>query len=360
MRAPSRPDLAELGGWPELLANLMAGEDLDAELASAALRDVLSGQASPAVIAAFVTGMRIKGETVEEMTALLDTMLEFSEPLVLEEEVVDTCGSGGDRSMSLNVSTIAALVAAGAGAVVCKHGGRAASSVCGSADVLEELGVVVDLGPAGVARCVREASIGFCLAPRFHPAMRHAAPVRKELGVPTVFNFLGPLANPARARRQVLGVSDPGMADKVVGVLAAEGSYHAMVVHGHDGLDELSTAAVSTVRELVVGTDGVPGVRTYEVDPAAFGFRPAKVEDLRGGDAATNAHAVRRVLSGEKGPHRDISVLNGAAALVVADVAADLVEGIERAEAAIDTGAAAHVLDELVATSQRARSAGEG
>jgi anthranilate phosphoribosyltransferase len=360
LREEGRPGLAEVGGWSEVLTRLIAGEDLSPELAAGALRDVLLGEAGPARIAAFVMGLRSKGETIEEMSALLETMLEFAEPLALEEDVVDTCGSGGDRSMTINVSTIAALVAAGAGAAICKHGGRAASSVCGSADVLEALGVVVDLGPSGVARCVSEARMGFCFAPTFHPAMRHAAPVRKELGVPTVFNFLGPLANPARARRQVVGVSDPKMADKMVGVLAAKGSLHAMVVHGHDGLDELSTVAVSTVREVVVDREGVADLRVYEVDPTALGLSPASLEELRGGDAGRNADALRRVLAGDEGPQRDIAVLNAAAALVVADLAADLVEGIDLAGVAIDRGEAARVLDRLVATSQAARAAHEG
>jgi len=352
----SDPDaFAAAGGWPAVLGRLVAGHDLTTDEAGAALGEVLVGAATPAQIAAFVTALRIKGETVEEMTGFVRTMLVHAEPLPLPfgDDVVDTCGTGGDRSRSINVSTIAAVVVAASGAKVCKHGGRAATSAAGSADVLEALGVVIDLGPAGVARCVDEAGMGFCFAPRFHPAMRHAAPVRSELGVATMFNFLGPLANPARARRQVVGVSDPAMADKMLGVLVANGARHAMVVHGADGLDELSTTGPSTVIEV---REGAPA-RRYGVDPAALGLAPATLEDLRGGDAATNAELVRRVLGGAPGPHRDIAVLNAAAGLVVAGVSPDLEEGMARAGSLIDDGSARRVLDDLVRTSQAAATA---
>src|SRR5207244_739326 len=209
------------------------------------MAEILDGAATPAQIAGFIVALRMKGETVEELTGLLRAMLSFAERVPVADDVVDrlvdTCGTGGDRSHSINVSTIAALVVAGAGAPVCKHGNRSASSVCGSADVLEALGVVIDLGPDGVARCIADAGIGFCFAPRFHPAMRHAGPSRRELGVPTVFNFLGPMANPGRARRQVLGVSDPSMAEKMIGVLRANVNLRALVVHGDAGPDGLST-----------------------------------------------------------------------------------------------------------------------
>ncbi len=346
---------AALGGWPGVLGRLVAGQDLGADEAALTLGEVLSGEATPAQIAAFVIALRAKGESIEEMTGLVRAMLDHAEPLPVprHEEVVDTCGTGGDRSRSINVSTIAALVVAGAGARVCKHGGRAASSAAGSADVLESLGVVIDLGPAGVARCIEEAGIGFCFAPRFHPAMRFAIPVRRELGVPTVFNFLGPLANPARAGLQVVGVSDPAMADKMLGVLVANGSRRAMVVHGADGLDELSTTGPSTV--LDAGPDGE--VRRGRVDPADLGLAPATLEDLRGGDAADNAEVVRRVLGGEPGPHRDIAVLNAAAGLVVAGLSADLADGVERAAAVIDAGAAHGALEKLVRISREAAAA---
>lgn len=343
--------LEELGGWPGVLGRLMARQDLSSDEAAAALGDILVGEATPAQVAAFVTALRIKGETVEEMAGLVRAMLEQAEPLVVPGELVDTCGTGGDRSQSINVSTLAALVVAGAGARVCKHGGRAASSASGSADVLEALGVVIDLGPDGVRRCIEEAGMGFCFAPRFHPAMRHAIPVRRELGVPTVFNFLGPLANPARARYQVVGVSDPGMAEKMLGVLRANGARRAMIVYGHDGLDELSTTGESSVLDLTVDDDGDAEVRAHVVDPSTFGLARCDLGSLRGGAAADNAAAVRRVLDGERGPHRDITVLNAAAGLVVAGLAEDLESGTERAAAVIDDGLAAAALARLVETS---------
>ena len=341
--------LADIGGWPAVLGALTRGRDLSAAEAGAAMAEILQGAASPAQIAAFIVALRMKGETVEEMTGLLDTMLELAERVPLAEglDVVDTCGTGGDRSSSINVSTIAAFVVAGAGAPVCKHGNRAQSSQCGSADVLEALGVAAELAPEGVAACVEKAGMGFCFAPRFHPAMRFAGPTRRELGVPTVFNFLGPLANPARPRRQVVGVSDPGMAEKMLVVLRENGATRAMVVYGHDGLDELTTTTTSTVLELADGE-----VRRYEVDAAALGLPVAASADLRGGDAALNAGLARRVLDGEPGPHRDLVLLNAAAGVTVAGLAADLAEGLEVARASIDEGRAAGVLDRLVAASQ--------
>jgi anthranilate phosphoribosyltransferase len=347
--------LDDLGGWPSVLGPLCAGDDLTAAQAGAAMAEILRGDATPAQIAALAVGLRIKGETVEEMAAFVTAMLDFSERVPLAPElaavVIDTCGTGGDRSGTINVSTIAAFVAAGAGAKVCKHGNRAASSKAGSADVLEALGVVIDLGPEAVAACIDRVGMGFCFAARFHAALRHAVPVRRELGVPTVFNFLGPLANPARVRRQVVGVSDPRMAEKVLGVLRANGAEHALVVYGHDGLDELTTAATSTVHEL---RDGV--VSTYIVDPEELGLAPATREDLLGGDAATNASLARGVLDGSCGPRRDIVVLNAGAALVVAGISTDLPEGIAAAQSSIDSGLAAGVLEGLVEASRAATS----
>ncbi|HWC37059.1 MAG TPA: anthranilate phosphoribosyltransferase [Acidimicrobiales bacterium] len=343
--------LEELGGWPAVLGRLMARQDLTADETAAALGDVLVGGATPAQVAAFVTALRIKGETVEEMAGLVRAMLDQAEPLVVPGKLVDTCGTGGDRSQSINVSTLAALVVAGAGARVCKHGGRAASSASGSADVLEALGVQIDLGPDGVRRCVEEAGMGFCFAPRFHPAMRHAIPVRRELGVPTVFNFLGPLANPARAQYQVVGVSDPRMADKMLGVLHANGARRAMIVYGDDGLDELSTTGTSSVLDLTVDEEGAAEVRTQKIDPTDLGLARCELISLRGGGAADNAEAVRRVLDGERGAHRDITMLNAAAGLMVAGLAEDLEAGIDEAAAVIDDGRAAAVLSRLVETS---------
>ncbi|HXQ75286.1 MAG TPA: anthranilate phosphoribosyltransferase [Acidimicrobiales bacterium] len=348
-----------LGRWPGVLGRLLAGGDLAGEEARAVFGEILRGDATPAQIAAFVTALRMKGETSDEMAGFVRAMLEHAEPLGVPGDLLDTCGTGGDRSSSINVSTIAAFVAAGAGARVCKHGGRAATSIAGSADVLEALGVVIDLGPEGVRRCIDEAGMGFCFAPRFHPAMRFAVPVRRELGVPTVFNFLGPLANPGRARFQVVGVSDPAMVDKMIGVLAMNGSRRAMVVHGADNLDELSTTGPTTVVELL-DTDDAAGaaasldsrLRRFTVDAADFGLPRVGLEDLRGSDAATNAVIVGEVLAGGKGPHRDIVVLNAAAGLTVAGLADDMAGGIERAAAAIDDGSALRVLQSLIHVSQ--------
>jgi anthranilate phosphoribosyltransferase len=344
--------LSELGGWPAVLGPLTAGRDLDAGQVTAAVTDILEGAATQAQIAAFAIGLRMKGETVDELVALLEVMRVFGErvELVAGTDAVDTCGTGGDRTCTINASTVAALVVAGAGAKVCKHGNRSQSSQCGSADLLEALGVAIDLAPAAVADCVERAGMGFCFAPRYHPAFRHVGPTRRELGVPTVFNFLGPVANPARVRRQVLGVSDPAMATKLIGVLQAQEGERALVVYGHDGLDELSTITTSTVLELRDGE-----VRTYDVDPATLGLKPATLKDIQGGDPATNADLARRILDGEPGPKREFVLLNAAAGLMVAGVAENLVDGLAAATASVDEGGAAAVLDRLVAVSSEAR-----
>src|SRR5918996_256421 len=332
----------EVGGWPGILATLAARRDLAAAQARAAMAEILEGAATPAQIAGFIVALRMKGETVDELGGLVDAMLAAAERVTLppgepgDPGVVDVVGTGGDRAHTINVSTLAALVVAGAGGRVCKHGNRAASSATGAADVLEALGVRIDCGPDEVARCVSEAGIGFCFAPRFHPAMRHAGPPRRELGVATVFNFLGPLANPAGVRRLMIGVSDPSMADRMVGVLAARGCEHVLVVHGHDGLDELTVTTTSQVVELRGGD-----VRSYEIDPKELGIDPAPAEALVGGDPATNVDLARRVLAGEAGPQRDIVCLNAAAALVAAGRADDLAGGLEAARASIDDGGAA-------------------
>ena len=249
MTDPSTSALSEIGGWPGVLSRVFRGEDLTSDEASVVLDSILAGEAAPTQIAAFAAALRTKGETAAEITGLVRAMRARGERIDLGPGLVDTCGTGGDRSGSINVSSMAAVIVAAAGARVCKHGGRASSSISGSADVFEALGVAVDLGPTGVVRCIEEVGIGFCLAPRFHPAMRHAAPVRRELGVATFFNFLGPLANPAGATRQVIGVGDPAMASRMLAVLEANGTERAMVVFGHDGLDELSTVTTSTVLE---------------------------------------------------------------------------------------------------------------
>lgn len=341
---------------------LSAGETLSSQQAEAAMAEILRGDASAVQVAAFVFGMRCRGETDAEMSGMVGSMVAASERVVLPPAVlaqaVDTCGTGGDRSGTFNVSTAAALVIAGCGVPVCKHGGRAASSKAGSADVLEALDVAIDLGPSGVARCVLEAGIGFCFAPRFHHAMRHAIPVRRELGVPTAFNFLGPLANPARVRRQVVGVGDAAMAAKMARVLAAGGAEHVMVVHGHPGLDELSTLGPSTLHEYRRAASPGEEFKAWTFDPTQAGLAPAVLDDIAGGDAAENAAIILSVLSGAKGPRRDIVVLNAAAGLVVAARCHGIAEGIELAAAAIDDGRAQECLDQLVNVSQRERSGG--
>jgi len=335
--------------WPALLAKLMRREELAPEEAGGALATILEGRATAAQIAGFAVALRAKGETPAEMAALVRTMLAYAERVDVAGPLLDTCGTGGDRSGSINVSTLAALVAAGAGARVAKHGNRSASSACGSADLLEALGVAVNLGPAGVARCIDEVGIGFCFAPRYHAALRHAGPVRRELGVPTTFNFLGPLANPAGARRQTIGVGDAAMAERMVATLVELGVERALVFFGHDGLDELTTTTTSAVWD-VVGGD----VRFFNLDPTELGIPLATPEDLVGGDPAANARLARAVLDGEPGPGRDIVVLNAAAALLAADVVTDLAAGIEAASASLAGGRAAAVLDGLVKTSRRA------
>ena len=345
--------LDEYGGWAGIFRQLAGGGNLTAEAANAAMTEILGGEATPAQIGGFVMALRTKGETAEELVGLLSAMRAAAETVPVDADalgLIDTCGTGGDHSGSINVSTAAALVAVGAGARVCKHGNRSASSLCGSADVLEALGAVIDLGPQGVARCVTEAGFGFCLAPRYHPAMRHAGPARRELAVGTVFNFLGPLANPARVKRQLVGTSDRAMAEIMLEVLSATGSKRALIVHGHDGLDELSTVAPSDVWELRDGD-----TLRYTVNPADLGLAPASAEDLVGGDATVNAECLRRVFDGQRGAHRDIVALNAAAALVVAGVAGTLEEGLEAASASIDGGRAGEALDAFIAVSNMGR-----
>jgi anthranilate phosphoribosyltransferase len=324
----------------------LARESLTDDDTAAAMAEIMEGAATPAQIAGFVIALRAKGETTDEIVGLVKVMREYSVKVEVGDDLVDTCGTGGDRLGTFNVSTAAALVCAGAGARVAKHGNRAASSKCGSADVLETLGVRLDLGPEGVAACIEEAGMGFCFAPLFHPAMRHTGVPRRELGVATVFNFLGPLTNPAGARRQALGVSDPRMLDKMVETLRRLGSEHIVAFHGDEGLDELSLSGPSHVVELVDDQ-----IRRSDVDPADLGLEPAPLEAVLGGSAEENAAAIRAVLDGEKGPRRDIVVLNAAAGLVAADRADDLAAGVERAGQAIDSGDARRALDRLIEVS---------
>jgi anthranilate phosphoribosyltransferase len=339
--------------WPAVLGSLLARDDLTTEQAAWAMGEVMDGSASPAQVAGFAVALRAKGETAAEVAGLVETMLSRARPLSVDGPVVDTCGTGGDRSHSVNISTMAALVVAGASVRVVKHGNRAASSTCGSADLLEALGVRIDLEPAGVARCAEEAGIAFCFAPVFHPALRHAAVPRREIGLPTVFNFLGPLTNPARPAFQAVGVADARMAPVMAGVLAARGA-SALVFRGDDGLDELTTATTSRVWVVSGGE-----VTVESVDPASFGVARAPGEALRGGDAAYNASVARALLAGEQGPVRDAVLLNAAAALAaVSGSAGSVAERLEaelpRAAEAVDSGAAARVLERWVAVSTEA------
>jgi anthranilate phosphoribosyltransferase len=332
-----------------ILARLTRGADLSADLVDAAITELFEGRVSDVQAAAFIVALRTKGETEGELVALVNAMHRYGTPVKVADGAIDTCGTGGDRSGTVNVSTMAALIAAGAGARVVKHGNRAASSQAGSADVLEELGVAIELGPEGVARCVEEAGMGFCFARRYHPAMRFLGPARAEIGVPTTFNFLGPLANPARVRRQAVGVSDSAMAKRMLGTLRELGTERAMVFSGDDGLDELTTTTTSTVHEL---TDGL--LHEYSIDPADYGIARAEPGQLVGGNAAKNAQLIRDVLAGEKGPRRDLAVLNTAAAVVVAGIADDLGAGVEVAKESLDSGAAERALEGLVRVSRAA------
>jgi anthranilate phosphoribosyltransferase len=324
--------------WPSVLTDLSHRRALDGPQASAAMTAMMQGDATEAQIGAFLLGLRTKGETVEEMEALAGTMLSFAVPVHAPEPVIDTCGTGGDRAGTFNISTVTALVVAGAGVPVAKHGNRAATSHCGSADLLEELGVNIELDADGVERCLDEAGIGFMFARTFHPAMAHVAPVRAELKVPTVFNFLGPLTNPARPYAQVVGVADERMLPLMAEVLARRGT-RALLFRGVDGLDELTTTDLSTVYDVKDGT-----VRETHLDPSKFGLGKVKPEELAGGDAPYNADIARRIIDGEKGAHRDVVILNAGAALRVAGFAESLEEGMATAARAIDDGEAAKTL----------------
>ncbi|ADG88017.1 anthranilate phosphoribosyltransferase 1 [Thermobispora bispora] len=337
--------------WPSLLNALLAGENLTADETAWAMGEIMSGTATSAQIAAFAVALRAKGETVAEVTGLARAMLDRAVPLSVDGPVVDIVGTGGDRAHTVNVSSMAAIVAAAAGARVVKHGNRAASSLCGAADVLERLGVVLDLTPEATARLAEEAGIAFCFAPVYHPALRFAGPARKEIGIPTVFNFLGPLTNPARPAAQAIGVYDERMLPVVAGVFAERG-VRALVFRGHDGLDELSTAGPSTV---FVVRDGTATQVTF--DPADLGIPRARPEDLRGGDPDYNANVVREVLAGKPGPVRDAVLLNAAAALVAYDgpgddLTADLQRAYVRAAQAVDSGRAAATLDRWIELSR--------
>jgi anthranilate phosphoribosyltransferase len=321
-----------------------AGDHLTADHASAVLSEIMEGRTDPVQTGAFLIALRAKGETVPELVGLARTMRGLATPVASErDDLVDTCGTGGGPS-TFNISTTAALVAAGAGAAIAKHGNRSNTSKCGSADLLEALGVQVEIDPEQVGRCIDEVGFGFMFAPKHHAAMAHVIPARKALGVRTIFNFLGPLTNPAGANRQLLGVADRRYQETIAEALIGLGSERALVVSAEDGLDELSLSSRTRVIEVADG-------RTSEwfVEPGQFGLAPAELKSVAGGTPEANAEITRRVLAGEPGPHRDLVLLNAAAALYVGGLAPDLEQGVSKAAEAIDSGSAANVLERLIA-----------
>ena len=326
---------------------LVDGESLSADQATAAMNEIMTGEATSAQVGSFLTALRIKGETVDEITGMARVMREKSLHVSVEGDVVDTCGTGGDGSGSFNISTTAAFVVAGAGVAVAKHGNRAMSGSTGSADVLEALGVKIALSPESVARCLNEVGFGFMFAQGYHPSMRFAAGPRREIGIRTVFNILGPLTNPAGADRQVIGVADPSMADRMARVLGQLGSRKALVVHGSDGMDEITITGPSTVWQLENGE-----VTEFEVAPGDLGFPVSAAESIRATSAEHSARIARSVLAGESGPARDVVLLNAAAALVAADRSDSRAAGFELAARSIDSGDAQAKLDAVVELSQ--------
>jgi anthranilate phosphoribosyltransferase len=330
----------------DAIAKVVRCENLTEDEAAAAFEVIMRGDATPSQISGFIVALRMKGETVEELTGFARTARAMATPISVDGALLDTCGTGGDGLATFNISTLAGIVAAACGARVAKHGNRAASSMCGSADVLEQLGVKIDLAPEGVARCIDGAGIGFLFAPVFHPSFRHAGPSRRELGVRTVFNVLGPLCNPAGAKYQALGVADPKMAARMADVLQRLGVERAIVFHAADGMDELSVASPSSVIEI----DGER--KEYELDPAELGLSRAPVESMRGGGPEENARLAREVLGGASGPRRDVVLLNAAAALRAAGLARDWRDGIRLAAEAIDSGRAGDVLGRWATISQ--------
>ena len=331
----------------ESIAKLVRCESLTEAEAAAAFETIMRGDATPIQIAGFIVALRMKGETVDEITGFARTARALATPIEVDGDLLDTCGTGGDGLATFNISTLAAIVAAACGVKVAKHGNRAASSLCGSADVLEQLGVKIDLGPEGVARCIDDAGIGFLFAPIFHPSFRFAGLPRKELGVRTVFNVLGPLCNPAGARHQALGVADVNLAGKMSEVLARLGVERAIVFHAGDGMDELSVTGPS----LVIEIDG--GRKEYQLDPADLGLKPADPQSVRGGGPEDNARIAREILGGATGPRRDVVLLNSAAALRAAGRAKDWREGMGLAADAIDSGRAGEVLQRWATISQQ-------
>ena len=331
----------------EAIDVVVSGRSLSLDDASAVMRQMMLGEATPAQLGAFLTALRLKGEATEEIAGMATVMREFSLKVNVEGMLVDSVGTGGDGQNTFNISTAAAFVAAGAGVKVAKHGNRAASSKCGAADVLEELGVRIDLPPEGVERCINEGGIGFMFAPAFHPSMRHAAPVRREIGIRTVFNILGPLTNPAGAQSQLIGVAFPELGERMAEVMRLLNSRHSLVVHGEGGLDEIALSGKTSVWEVKDGEVG-----RWMLDAGEYGLMGAPIEAIRGGDREENADTMKRLLRGEHGPIRDVVLLNSAGVLLAADAAASIPEGIQRAAESIDRGAAQAKLETLIKLSQ--------
>ena len=332
----------------EAITAVFAGESLNLADASTVMQEIMEGEATPAQLASFLTALSIKGETPEEIAGMATVMRDKALRVSVPGPLIDTCGTGGDGQNTFNISTAAAFVAAGAGLKVAKHGNRAASGSCGSADVLEALGVKIDLPPEGVEQCINQVGMGFMFAPVFHPAMRHAAPVRREIGIRTVFNVLGPLTNPAAAQCQLLGVARPELGQKMAQVLKLMGIHHAIIVHGADGLDELTLTGDSAGWEVVDGA-----INDWTLSVADTGLPQSTLEDIRGGDKEHNAATMRRIFQGEPGPIRDVVLLNSGAALVAGDIAGSVRQGIEMAAQVIDSGQALQRLDALVDLSQQ-------
>ena len=336
----------------EAIDAVVSGNSLDMDEAAAVMRQIMQGEATPAQLGSFLTALRLKGESTEEIAGMATVMREFSlkvrpDPDIVRGPLVDSVGTGGDGSNTFNISTAAALVAAGAGVRIAKHGNRAASGSCGAADVLEALGVRIELSPEGVERCIEEGGIGFMFAQAFHPSMRHAGPVRREIGIRTVFNILGPLTNPAAAQRQLIGVAFPQLGGKMADVMRLLGSERTLVVHGEGGLDEIALDGDTSVWELRDGQ-----VESWTFRPDDTGLGQWSVADLRGGDREANAATMRRLLDGEGGPIRDAVLLNTAGVLLAAGAADSIPAGIQQAAQAIDRGAATQRLEALVELSQ--------
>ena len=332
----------------EAIDRLIAGQSMTMDEAAQVMTEIMQDEATPAQFGAFVTALRLKGETPEEIAGMARVMREMALHVHAEGPLVDTCGTGGDGKGTFNISTAAAFVAAGGGLEVAKHGNRAMSGACGSADVLEALGVKIDLGPEGVQRCIQEAGVGFMFAPVFHPAMRYAAGPRREIGIRTVFNILGPLTNPAGAQAQVVGIADGSLGKKIADVLGLLGSRHALVVHGDDGVDELTLAGTTQVWEVKEGT-----THDYTINAQDLGLPQTSMDSLRVGSPEESAGLLRGVLQKEKGSARDVVLLNAAAAFLVADRANTIAKGIPMAEEAIDSGRALAALDKLIEVSQK-------